>query len=460
MPGSATYSRDTDVAASARAQLDRAAAAIADVDAAERSALAILIGLWPTSAWLVAGARSAKQWLLAYTPLSYGEATRLERIAGLCARDTRLADAIADGTLSLGRAERLARAVTPERVPWLADVVDTLVDLATSTADDEAFTAAVRYWAERVDELLAPRRVQRQSLVMSERLFGGGDFLASLAPVPFATVRAAIDAFTQPPDASDAPYVRTLSERRADAFDDLAAFGLTHDPGSDSAAEGEADEARAADTFDGGYPGDGLDEGLDPANDGLDDLQLLRSRLRKAELHRRRRARRQTRARSGVCVNVHLDLRTLAGARDIDDLDDLVHRGEGWSLARAAAEQLVCDAALVATLFDGPTRVLDANDAAERFSKRQRRAIAARDRHCVFPGCTRRPRYCDTHHLQERAHDGPTRVDNGCLLCRFHHRLLHQHRWTLHRDEVDGAWTATDPHGVEWKGRPTHQGAT
>ncbi len=191
-----------------------------------------------------------------------------------------------------------------------------------------------------------------------------------------------------------------------------------------------------------------------PENQGLDQLELLRVRIRKADRHRRRRAMRRVRARSGVTVNVAIDLKTLADARTLGDLEGLVLRGEGWNLAKDAAEQLLCDSALVATLFAGATEVLDANDAAERFSKRQRRAIAARDHHCVFPGCTRQPRHCDTHHLDERADGGVTTVANGCLLCRFHHRLLHQHRWTLSRDTT-GVWVATDPHGIEWKGRPT-----
>ena len=99
--------------------------------------------------------------------------------------------------------------------------------------------------------------------------------------------------------------------------------------------------------------------------------------------------------------------------------------------------------------------MLDANDAAERFSKRQRRALAARDHHCVFPGCTRPARHCDLHHLHERDAGGPTTIANACTLCRFHHRLLHQHGWTLHHDGE--TWVATDPHGTKWKGRPTHQ---
>jgi hypothetical protein len=137
-------------------------------------------------------------------------------------------------------------------------------------------------------------------------------------------------------------------------------------------------------------------------------------------------------------VNVHLDLRTLSGARDVDDLDDLVLRGEGWTVTKHAAERLLCDSALVATLFAGRNRVLDANDAAEQFTRRQRRALAARDGHCVFPSCARPPRFCDAHHLHQRAHDGPTRTDNAALLRLSHECRLSRSRFATRGTMRDG----------------------
>ena len=457
MTGPATYSRDVDIAASARTLLDETADLVESMDRSQRAVIAKVAAMWPDAAWLAAGARSAKSWLMAYAGRSASEADRLEDIAELCARDGRLRDAVAGGAMSLGRAEKLARAATDERARWLGPMVDIFLRFSGS---DEGFAAVVRYWREKVDAYLAPRRVQRQSVTFSQRLFGGGEIHCSLAPVTFEHACAAIDAFTQDLDPTDAPYQRTLSERRADGVDDLSVYALTHhvDDGDLDEDDLVAEADRAEDTYDGSYPGDTLDEGLDPDNEGLDHLDLLRAKIRKADAHERRRARRQVRPRSGVTVNAHIDLRSLAGTRDFDDLDGLVLRGEGWNLTRSAAEQMLCDSSLVATLFAGKNRVLDANDAAERFSKRQRRAIAARDRCCVFPGCRRLPKHCDTHHLEERAAGGPTTVANGCLLCRFHHRLLHQHGWTLGHD-ADGVWVATDPHGTEWKGRPSHSAA-
>ncbi|MCO8127537.1 HNH endonuclease [Acidimicrobiia bacterium EGI L10123] len=478
MTGSASYARCADTAASARERLDRAAAVASAMEAGQRWMIAALLELWRTSAWIAAGASSAKAWLLAYTGVSDREAHRLERIAGLCHAHPALADAVLSGDLSLRRTEKLAALVTKERAPFLADLLPALLRLNRRTTDDTAFDEALRFWAARVDEHLEPRRDHPHKLVASQRLFGGGEIHADLTPSAFLNVMSAVDAWTQDPDPAGAPHQRTLAERRADALDDLAHFSLTgHDDTctdpDDTCTDPddidpEDEEVWAGDTFDGVHPTDDLDEALDPTHDDadvadepdepvepVDPMVLLRRRLRRAEQHRRRRVRRRVRARSGVVTNVHIDLRTLSGLRDHDDLDDLILRGEGWAVTKQAAERLLCDSALVATLFAGHNQVLDVNDAAEQFSRRQRRALAARDGHCVFPSCQRPPRFCDAHHLQPKDEHGPTRTDNGALLCRFHHRLVHEHGWTLTIDDT-GHWTATDRHGTTWTGRPAH----
>ena len=460
MTGPATFARDVDAASVARARLDAAAAAASSVEAAQRELLAALVALWPMSAWLAAGATSPKKWLLAYSRCSAHEAHRLERLAGLCHRHAALADAVLSGELSMARAEVLAMAANPDREPWLADSLGAFLGLNERGCDDGDWSAAVRHWMSLVDQERDVRRVPAHSVVLSQRLFGGGQIHGDLSPNAFLNVATALSAWTDGPDPKDAPYRRCLGERQADGLDDMCRASLDPDStrwgvGTDE-DDDEWEDIEAEDTFDGFCPTDDLDEHLsdeDAGEAGLDPLVVLRRRLRKAEAHRRRRARRRTRSRSGVCVNVHVDLRTLADLRDAADLDDLVLRGDGWNLTRAAADQLLCDSALTAVLFDGKGTILDANDAAEQWSRKQRRAIAARDRGCVFPGCGRPPRHCDIHHLHHRSRGGPTRTGNGAMLCRFHHRLLHHHGWQL--TVTDGRWVATDPHGTTWNGRPT-----
>jgi Domain of unknown function (DUF222) len=73
-----------------------------------------------------------------------------------------------------------------------------------------------------------------------------------------------------------------------------------------------------------------------------------------------------------------------------------------------------------------------------------RRALVARDQHCVFPGCDRPAPWCDGHHLVFWGDGGPTRLDNLGLVCGTHHRKVHEEGWKLQRDQT-GRWVATPP---------------
>ena len=63
-----------------------------------------------------------------------------------------------------------------------------------------------------------------------------------------------------------------------------------------------------------------------------------------------------------------------------------------------------------------------------------RRALAARDRGCRFPGCENR-RFVDGHHVRHWSQGGETRLDNLVSLCRRHHRLLHERGYSVRFDE-------------------------
>ena len=74
----------------------------------------------------------------------------------------------------------------------------------------------------------------------------------------------------------------------------------------------------------------------------------------------------------------------------------------------------------------------------------QRRAVSRRDRHCIAPGCRRSPRWCDVHHIIAWVDFGETNLDNLVLLCRRHHTLVHNTKWTVTRTE-DGTFTLLHP---------------
>jgi hypothetical protein len=55
-----------------------------------------------------------------------------------------------------------------------------------------------------------------------------------------------------------------------------------------------------------------------------------------------------------------------------------------------------------------------------------RRALVVRDGSCRFPGCGRSHTWCDAHHVTHWADGGPTALSNLILLCRRHHRSIHE----------------------------------
>ena len=102
----------------------------------------------------------------------------------------------------------------------------------------------------------------------------------------------------------------------------------------------------------------------------------------------------------------------------------VLDEGGGIHVSAETARRLACDAATV-TMHHGPAgEVLDVGRRTRTISPALRRALAARDGHCRFPGC--RARRVDAHHVEHWAHGGATALDNLVLLCRRHHRAVHE----------------------------------
>jgi HNH endonuclease len=102
-------------------------------------------------------------------------------------------------------------------------------------------------------------------------------------------------------------------------------------------------------------------------------------------------------------------------------------------------------ALLPAALGGAPTQPLEVGRATRVVTAAQRAALAVRDGGCVFPGCDRPLAWCDAHHLRHWLHGGPTDLANLALLCRAHHRAVHEGGWRLHR-HAHGDLTVTPPH--------------
>ena len=68
--------------------------------------------------------------------------------------------------------------------------------------------------------------------------------------------------------------------------------------------------------------------------------------------------------------------------------------------------------------------VLDVGRQTRTIPPALRRALDARDRGCRFPGCGLR--FTDAHHIVHWADGGETTLGNTVLLCRSHHRRVHE----------------------------------
>ncbi len=101
------------------------------------------------------------------------------------------------------------------------------------------------------------------------------------------------------------------------------------------------------------------------------------------------------------------------------------HLTDGPGLHEATIKRLTCDASLVAHRTDADGNPLDVGRKTRTVPTALRRALQRRDRGCRFPGCTQH-RFVDAHHVRHWADGGATNLDNLVLLCRRHHRSVHE----------------------------------
>lgn len=131
-------------------------------------------------------------------------------------------------------------------------------------------------------------------------------------------------------------------------------------------------------------------------------------------------------------VTVHASAEALPEYGDVNP-DDPPQLEDGAVLATESVRRLACDSALVRILTTGDGEVLDVGRKTRVIPPSIRRALKQRDGGCRFPGCCN-TRFVDGHHIKHWADGGATRLDNLVLLCRHHHRLLHEGGYYVVKD--------------------------
>lgn len=113
-------------------------------------------------------------------------------------------------------------------------------------------------------------------------------------------------------------------------------------------------------------------------------------------------------------------------------------------ISARTARRLAANAEIIPIVLGAESEVLDVGRASRLFTEPQRRALAVRDGGCIWPGCDAPPGWCEVAHLVPWSHGGPTDLDNGALMCRFHHRRFDNDGWALDRNGGT-AWLIPPP---------------
>jgi hypothetical protein len=139
-------------------------------------------------------------------------------------------------------------------------------------------------------------------------------------------------------------------------------------------------------------------------------------------------------------VVVHIDAEVLANseARGQSVLEGGVRVPAGTS------QRLACDASRVVMRQDAEGRVVEVGARTRTIPPALRRALHQRDRSCRFPGCG--VQFGQGHHIRHWAQGGPTTLSNLALLCRRHHRAVHEEGYAVDR-QPDGELCFRYPDG-------------
>ena len=132
-------------------------------------------------------------------------------------------------------------------------------------------------------------------------------------------------------------------------------------------------------------------------------------------------------------------------------LEDGVHVPAGTS------RRIACDASRVIMTHRSDGSVLDVGRKTRTVPPAIRRALDHRDGGCCFPSCGLR--FPDAHHIKHWADGGETRLDNLVLLCRRHHRAVHEEGFGVEMlEDTEGGRARGEGRDPRWR-RVIHGGA-
>lgn len=139
----------------------------------------------------------------------------------------------------------------------------------------------------------------------------------------------------------------------------------------------------------------------------------------------------------GILVHVAQDPRTptMGGMPPtvmvhVNATDLLAQAGVGWidgidgPVSMTTINQMIDNGGFQPVFLGTTGNILGLGSVARCFTPLQRKAITARDGGCIIPGCECPPQWTEVHHVTPWHQGGTTHVDNGVLLCWYHHHTI------------------------------------
>jgi hypothetical protein len=360
--------------------------------------------------WWCGGFRSCAHWLSWRTGIGLGAARERVRVARALRQLPGLSDGMRRGELSFAKIRATTRVATPENEAQLLE----LARQGTASHVEKV----VRAWrrVDRLEEQFNEReRHRKRELTLYVGEDGMYELRGRLDPEVGALLERALAAACEalngrrvaphPRDArvSDPTDSDTVSQRRADAIGLIAESALRNGLAANSQLQGD--------------PAGAGDEHVTQRS-----LPLTVSRAERFQ------------------VVIHVDAEAL---RESSDCGQSV-LADGVRVPAETSRRLACDASRVVMVHDKEGRVLDVGRRMRTVPPAIRRALEHRDRSCRFPGCGLR--FCDAHHVKHWADGGATSLENTLLLCRFHHRAVHEDGFRIVVTE-EGAFRFQRPDG-------------
>ena len=124
----------------------------------------------------------------------------------------------------------------------------------------------------------------------------------------------------------------------------------------------------------------------------------------------------------------------------LEDTFGVAELEDGTVIPKETLERWACSSGIGRVVMKGRSIPFDLGQVTYSPSPGQRRALTARDKGCIVPGCDRKARWCEPHHIIPFP-QGPTNLSNLVLLCKRHHKQVHAKIIKLIPGDTDGHWT-------------------